>query len=528
MISLSLKWRVSLWVSTVLAAVIATICIVAYVEFEESHLRNIDRTLSAMANGILASLHEREGEEQMIDKNIHAVTGTSAQNPSTFYRIWMDGVSPGHWPGYPRRQAGANIPAKAGSADLFASDPPDSEHGRWLRALPEQSRPMRESLTFMNIGSRRSEYRATWMRHKLDEGIVNIVVAGSSHYTYHEMREFLKLLLILGGSLIVGSVVAVMWSVRCSLRPIHMTAERLHRISRPNVGRALFDDLKVPEELHPFVGALRDMLGRLDEVLQQQKQFTSDAAHELRTPLAVVKSTLQATQMHERDANEYRRAITDALKDVARMEHLIEQLLVLARMDENSEHIAAAEVQLPVLLRELAEAYHQRFPSYDFQLAIGNRIFDFRSSIGDWQSKISWQSPIPVTTVQGDLDELARLFSNVLDNAVRYGPSDGTISISLDPQMNLGANRLAPQFIAGLPSCATVCIHDEGGNIPPEVLPHLFDRFYRVDHSRSSSTGGVGLGLAIAREIARRHNGDISITSEPSSGTLVCIRLPRT
>ena len=515
MISLSLKWRVSLWVSTVLVAVIATICIVAYVEFEESHLRNIDRTLSAMANGILASLHEREGEEQMIDKNIHAVTGTSAQNPSTFYRIWMDEVSPGHWPGYPRRQAGANIPAKAGSADLFASDPPDSEHGRWLRALPEQSRPMRESLTFMNIGSRRSEYRATWMRRKLDEGIVNIVVTGSSHYTYHEMREFLKLLLILGGSLIVGSVVAVMWSVRCSLRPIHMTAERLHRISRPNVGRALFDDLKVPEELHPFVGALRDMLGRLDEVLQQQKQFTSDAAHELRTPLAVVKSTLQATQMHERDANEYRRAITDALKDVARMEHLIEQLLVLARMDENSEHIAAAEVQLDVLLRELAEAYHQR--------------------IGRSGGKVILEEP-PVTTVQGDLDELARLFSNVLDNAVRYGPSDGTISISLDPQrfsiydvqLAIGNRQSQIPKRGSLDSCATVCIHDEGGNIPPEVLPHLFDRFYRVDHSRSSSTGGVGLGLAIAREIARRHNGDISITSEPSSGTLVCIRLPRT
>jgi len=469
-ISLSLKWRVSLWVSTVLVAVIATICIVAYVEFEEFHLRNIDRTLSAMANGILATLHDRKGEEQMIDKDIHAITGTSAQDPSTFYRIWMDGAP----------------------ADLFASDPPESEHGRWLRGLPEQSGPMRESLTFMNIGSQRSEYRAIWMRHKLDEGIVNIVVASSSHYTYHEMREFLKLLLILGGSLIVGSVVAVMWSVRYSLHPIHKTAERLHRISRPNVGSALFDDLKVPEELHPFVGALRDMLGRLDKVLQQQKQFTCDAAHELRTPLAVVKSTLQATQMHERDANEYRRAIADALKDVARMEHLIEQLLVLARMDENSEHIAAAEVQLDVLLRELAEACDQR--------------------IGRSGGKVILEEP-PVTTVQGDLDELARLFSNVLDNAVRYGPSDGTISIAL---------KCKPD------SCATVCIHDEGGNIPPEALPHLFDRFYRVDHSRSSSTGGVGLGLAIAREIARRHNGDISITSEPGSGTLVCIRLPRT
>jgi signal transduction histidine kinase len=175
-------------------------------------------------------------------------------------------------------------------------------------------------------------------------------------------------------------------------------------------------------------------------------------------------------------------------------------------MDENPDQVGAAEVQLDVLLRELAEAYDQR--------------------IGRSGGKVILEEP-PVTTVRGDLDELARLFSNVLDNAVRYGPSDGTISISLDPQMNLGANRLAPQFIAGLHSCATVRIHDEGGDIPPEALPHLFDRFYRVDHSRSSSTGGVGLGLAIAREIALRHNGDISITSEASSGTVVCIRLPR-
>ena len=299
-------------------------------------------------------------------------------------------------------------------------------------------------------------------------------------------------MLFRSGSLIVGSAVLVTFGVRWALGPIDAAAKQLHKIRQPNVPKLSFDNEKAPEELRPFIRALTEMLHRLDSVFERQKRFTADAAHELRTPLAVVKSTLQATQMHERDANEYRRAIADALKDVARMEHLIEQLLILARMDENSEHIAAAEVQLDVLVRELAEAYDQR--------------------IGRSGGKVILEEP-PVTAVQGDLDELARLFSNVLDNAVRYGPSDGTISIAL---------KCKPD------SCATVCIHDEGGNIPPEALPHLFDRFYRVDHSRSSSTGGVGLGLAIAREIARRHNGHISITSEPGCGTLVCIRLPRT
>jgi len=104
------------------------------------------------------------------------------------------------------------------------------------------------------------------------------------------------------------------------------------------------------------------------------------------------------------------------------------------------------------------------------------------------------------------------LFSNVIANATQYGPSSGTVRITLEHDSD---------------SYATVRIHDEGGNIPTTVLPHLFDRFYRVDHSRSRSTGGVGLGLAIARDIARHHKGDISITSSPDSGTLVCIRLAR-
>jgi len=468
MTSLSLKWRVSLWVSTVLVAVIITISIVAHIEFEESHLRHIDQILTAMVNGIVASLDSHWDKEKLTEE-VRMVTGRSDRNSSTLYRIWVDGST----------------------ANLLVSDGPDSERGRWLHELQAQSSPAQEQYAFMSIGIPGDEYRAVWTRHKIDEDIINIVVADSSHFTYHEMREFLRLLFILGGSLILGSVAATMWTVRCGLRPIAMTAERLDRISRPNVGKALFDNLKIPEELHPFVQALRDMLIRLDKVLQQQKQFTSDAAHELRTPLALAKSTLQAAQMHQRQTDEYRQAIDDTLEDIGRMEHLTEQLLVLARMDEVSEYTATGEVQLDVLLRELAETYGEKM-----KLSGG---------------KVILEEP-PVMTIRGDLDDLIRLFSNVLHNATKYGPPDGTIRITL---------RCGPD------SYAMVCFHDEGGNIPPESLPHLFDRFYRVDHSRSSSTGGAGLGLAIAREIARRHNGDISITSNAGSGTLVCIRLAR-
>jgi signal transduction histidine kinase len=468
MTSLSLKWRISLWTSAVLISVIATISIVAYIEFDESHLINMDRTLLAMANGIAASLDDFQGTEELM-KKVHAVTGRPGWNPSICYRIWMDGSS----------------------TDLLASDTPNSRYGSWLRELQDQNSPSPGEPIFVNLGLPHDEYRAVWIREKIDGGTANIVVAGPSHHTYHETYEFQRLLIVLGGSLILGSVVAVMWTVRCGLRPIDNSAKRLKDITYPNVGEVILDDKKVPKELRPFAEALNDMLGRLNKILRQQKQFTSDAAHELRTPLALAKSTLQVAQMNQKNASECKQVIADVLNDIARMEYITEQLLILARMDETNEHIATEEVQLDVLLSELAENYNKK--------------------IEHTGGKVIIEKP-PATTVGGNLDELLRLFSNVIDNSTKYGPSNGTVRITLEHDSD---------------RYATVRVHDEGGNIPSAALPHVFDRFYRVDQSRSRSTGGAGLGLAIAREIARRHNGDISITSNPTSGTLVCIRLAR-
>jgi heavy metal sensor kinase len=467
MICLSLKWRVSLWVTTVLVAVIVTISIVSYVEFEESHLKEINRTLLAMANGILASLDSYQDKEHL-EQEARAVTATSGPNGASFaYRIWMEGSSD----------------------DLLSSDKPDSERGRWLRELSPQSAPAQGQYVLMNIGRRGNEYRTIWMRHIIDKGTVNIVVAGSSHFTFHELHEFLRMLLILGASLIIGSVVAIMWTVRCGLLPVNATAKRLQDIAHPNVKEAIFNEKKVPSELRPFVRALNEMLTRLNSVLQRQKQFTSDAAHELRTPLTAAKSTLQAIQMQQRQPDEYRQAIHNALEDVDRMERLIEQLLILARMDEAGGQTVNEQIQLDVLLRELAETFDKKARQE------GGKVILADSS---------------AATVEGNVDELTRLFSNVIDNAVRYGPHGGTVRINLQCEPD---------------SYAVISIQDEGGNIPSDAIPRLFDRFYRLDRSRSSLTGGVGLGLAIAREIALRHNGDISMTSSPGSGTVVSIRL---
>ena len=250
-------------------------------------------------------------------------------------------------------------------------------------------------------------------------------------------------------------------------------------------------DLKIPGELEVFRTAVTALLMRLDKALQQQKQFTADASHELRTPLAVAKSTLQVARTRDRDIGQYRRAIDETLEDLARMERLIQQLFILARMDADELVSQAVPVRLDVFLMKLAGTFDSRASR------MGGRVVC---------------EALPAVGVRGNEDLLIQLFSNLLGNAVEHGPAGGTIRVTLR---------------AGTAGDCAVCIQDEGGNIPVEVLGRLFDRFYRADASRERATGGAGLGLAIARAIARHHGGDVAITSDRVSGTRVCVRLPQ-
>jgi len=170
------------------------------------------------------------------------------------------------------------------------------------------------------------------------------------------------------------------------------------------------------------------------------------------------------------------------------MEHLVDELLVLARLDEATDAAPGQEVQLDHLLAELAEAFGPRVTQ-----AAGKFVCSLSPAV-----------------VRGDSRQLGRLFSNLLDNALRHGPKGGTVELT--------ARAKGDRVVVG--------VKDDGGSIPPEAIPRLFERFYRVDGSRSSSTGGTGLGLAIAREIALRHGGSIQIASQPGGGTQVTVTLP--
>lgn len=470
---LSIRLRLSLMVSGLTLAIIIVLSVSAYIEFKESLLGNIDATLRAMAEGMCATLDGEETSEGR-KAELRAIAGYGRSERHGRYRIWTDDAE----------------------NDLFASESPGEPLEPQLLHPPADKRPEVGDMSLFDVpvdveSGRTHMLRMLWTRHASRGQEVNIIVALSSSYVYHEVGEFLRLLLILGGSVALLAFLLMPRIIAWGLSSISRTGAQLEQITYRSLGQEYLTMGDVPVELRPFKASLQGMLMRLNDAMQRQERLTADVAHELRTPLAIIKSTLQTLRIRPRDVATYEEGIDDALQDVERMERLMEQILSLARLDVATEASHPVEVRLDVLLESLVSVFNERAKRQGASVicAAGAAV-----------------------SVRGDEAELRQLFSNLLDNALRYGPPKGVVRVTLQD---------GPQ------QWATACVHDEGGSIPPESLPCLFDRFYRVDGSRSQTSGGSGLGLAIVREIVQRHHGDIQIVSDPQSGTSVVVRLPR-
>jgi heavy metal sensor kinase len=469
---LSIKLRLSLLVSLLTFAIIVVVSVVSYVELEESLLANIDEILRAMGEGVFATLDEQETHEAR-EAEFRSIVGGRHSADAAWYRVWINGSD----------------------QDLFASKPTNDTRGERFLRPPAEERPDLGEASFFNLygnidSGEKSSSRVIWMRRVLDQNVVNVLVARSSHYAHHELSEFYWLLLIVGSSLTLLTFLVVPVFISWGLHPIKRAGRQLQAITHRSLSRRP-DQLETVSELKPFIAALDDMLIRLGAAMRQQEQFIADAAHELRTPVAILKSTLQTTQLQRRSVAEYEQSIEETLQDVGRLEHLIEQLLSLARLERPDELRGRVEVNLDVLLNEIVEALDARAAQQQGRLILAETAS---------------------TRIRGNENELKQLFGNLMENALRHGPRGSTIHVRLED----GADKHV-----------VVSVHDEGGQIPPEALAHLFNRFYRADASRSQESGGSGLGLAIAREIARQHGGDIDIASSPQLGTVVTVRLPK-
>ena len=290
-----------------------------------------------------------------------------------------------------------------------------------------------------------------------------------------------------------------------ALRPIDTITRQAQRMSEQDLHRRL--DLNLPDdEVGRLARTFDAMLARLDEAFQRQRQFTADASHELRTPLTVMKTNLGVTLNRPRSAKQYETALTQIDGEVDRLTRLTNDLLLLARSDAGQSIGQPRPIDLAALVDDVTLELGPLAESKELKL----------TCIAD-----AADAADRVATVQGNADQLHRVFFNLIENAIKY-TAQGGITTRVEPQ-----SQTAPQSAtAPQPDRVRVTIEDTGPGIAAEHLPHLFERFYRVDMARSREQGGSGLGLAIAYSIVVAHGGTLEVKSDVGHGTIVTVTLP--
>lgn len=273
-----------------------------------------------------------------------------------------------------------------------------------------------------------------------------------------------------------------------ALNPIDRITRTAEQIGEGDLSRRL----SLPssnDEVGRLAATFDHMLDRIDGAFQRQRRFTADASHELRTPLAMMISQAEVTLERPRSRDEYRQLLSSIRDDARRMDQLLGDLLTLARADEGKIPLLRESLDLGDLVTDVVAAMAPLAMIRGVGLGPGV------------------VQPIPIEV---DQTRITQLLVNLIDNGLKYTPSGGRVTVSA----HIDGDR------------AVLRVSDTGWGIAPEHLPHLFERFYRVDEARSRAHGGVGLGLSISRWITRAHGGDISVDSRDGDGTTFTVRLP--
>ncbi|HRV95338.1 MAG TPA: ATP-binding protein [Anaerolineae bacterium] len=474
---MNIRLRLTLWYTAILSAILVIFGVIVYFGLSRSLLATLDNHLQREANQIINELKFEQGgdhdghAEKYDDEVAEYVGGFRAEleytpEPGVFWRVLASGGQPLVDPGY-----------FSGSA--IDRDPLDITRPHFAYGLLGDDTPVR--LLTLPFAIRQQQAGA-------------VQVAES----YAEIQDIQRRLIILLGLsiplIILGASAGGWFLANSALSPIDGITRAANQISAQDLSQRL--NLKLPnDEVGRLAATFDKMLDRLEAGFEQQKRFIGDASHEMRTPLTILKGDVEVALNRPRSAAEYRETLEMVNQTTNRLTGLVEELLLLARADNQQYPLRLDEVDLTELL------------------AGEIRRLDPRAS--EKNIALTLKAP-PTLFMTADPDKLARLFTNLIDNAIKYAEPGDAVSVVVTPQ----------------PDQVQVDVTDTGPGIPPDHLPHLFHRFYRVDKARtrklsaSSEAGGAGLGLSIAQWLAQAHHGTIDVASEVGHGTTFTVRLP--
>ena len=465
----TVRSRLTLWYVTILAAILVVVIALIYVLLARALYVRVDDSLHAVvriaATSLTNDLHEGQDQDD-------AARSTSSELASRQHMLAI----------YDGR---GRLLGEAGREDdIVVPLPPVNEIPAGEPAL----------LTIVETDDLDDRHRLAVQRITVQPfGVDFIVVVGSSLEPTDEELESLRGILayVVPLSLVIAGIGGWFLAGR-SLAPVVTMADRARRIGVENLSERL-PVANPRDELGLLAGTFNELLGRLEGSLVQQRQFMADASHELRTPVTIARTAASvALQQPSREEPEYREALEIIEQETTRLSRIVDDMFTLTRADAGNYPLR----EQPMYLDEVVDDVVRKA-----------RIVATTRGVS---IACETEHPAPFT---GDEDLVRRLLINVLDNAIRYSPTGGAVRVALD--------RSASSY--------AVSISDQGPGIADEVQPRIFERFYRVDAARTHdgiSDGGAGLGLALARWIAREHGGDVTLAASSRLGSTFVITLP--
>jgi heavy metal sensor kinase len=312
-----------------------------------------------------------------------------------------------------------------------------------------------------------------------------IVVGHSLVSDLRDLRRTALRLTAVGGAVLLVGLAGGWWLASRAIRPIRNISDTAAKISAGDLSQRI-NAADRESEFGELSAVLNSTFARLEAAFAQQKQFASDAAHELRTPISVLLTQTQSVLNRERSPEEYRQSLEACQRAAQRMRRLTESLLELARLDSGQEQMKRISFNLSQLVKERVDEI----------LPLAR------------QRHITVSCDLPDMEYTGDSERLGQVITNLLTNAIHYNRDEGQVHVGVGAQ----------------DGTVTVDIADTGEGIPADELPNLFKRFYRANQSRTD--GRSGLGLAISKAIVEAHGGTITVASEVDKGTCFEIHLP--
>ena len=484
---LSIRARLTLWYMGILATTLILLGGASYGLLMRGLWQDVDATLEGVAKTVVQAANRPPAEliPPDLDEVLRRLFGPSFTD--RFYQFLdPDGRLDPRWPRFGGEPLHVSPKALKNAAEGYATFETRPGNGRF---------PVRV-LTFPVVQHGR-------MVNVLQVGMSLEGLSMARQHFLWTLAALVPLALALAGT--GGWLLA-----RRALRPVDQMTTTARRIEAEHLAQRL-DGAEVDDELGRLARTLNEMLARLEATFAQVRRFSADASHELRTPLTVMKGEIEVALRSPRDPAEYQRVLESALEEVESMTRLVDDLLLLSRADAGALRWEAEPVELDRLVEEVAKEGEI--------LGRGKQV----------RVKILGLEPL---IVQGDGQRLKQLLRNLVDNGVKYTPPGGQVTLTLRAVRHNGSEQNSQFAIRNsklsesIGLWAEIIVRDAGIGIPPEALPRIFERFYRVDPARSREAGGAGLGLCIAKTIAEAHGGRIEVQSIPGAGSTFTIVLP--